>query len=186
MRLVSAILLVVTAVLSAMPQSSASSAQRKFRHIEQNGKRAKPDQTPTVLTEAEVNAYLASGSYDFPQGVKSVRLKGTPGTIEALTRVDFDAITASRRSANPLLMLFTGTHDVRVVARAEGSGGMGEVHVDTVEMDGVRVPRAALEFFIERYVTPKHPQARLDTRFKLPHKIDLARIGSGQVTVTQK
>jgi hypothetical protein len=176
------------AALSAFPQtqSSSSSAQRKFQHIEQNAKLQHPDQTPTVLTEAEVNAYFASGTVDLPQGVKSVRLKGKPGVIDALTRVDFDEITASRRSMNPLLMLFTGTHDVHVVARAKGSGGMGEVHVVSVEIDGVAVPRVALQFFVERYVTPKHPQVDMDSRFKLPYKIDLAVVGEGDLTLTQK
>jgi hypothetical protein len=176
------------ATLSAVPQtqSSSSSAQRKFDHIEQNAKLQHPDQTPTVLTETEVNAYLAAGNVDLPQGVKSVRFQGKPGIVEATTRVDFDEITASRRSANPLLMLFTGTHDVHVVARAKGSVGMGETHVQSVEIDGVAVPRAALQFFVLRYITPKYPEVGLDTRFKLPYKIDIATVGDGNLTITQK
>ena len=171
----------------AFPQTQPlASAERKFQHIEQNARLGHPDQTPTVLTEDEVNAYLASGHVDLPEGVKSVRFRGKVGVIEALTRVDFDEITASRRSSNPLLRLFTGTHNVHVVARAKGAGGMGQVHVDSVEIDGVSVPRAALQFFLERYITPKHPEVALDTTFKLPYKIDIAIVGSEKLTITQK
>ncbi len=169
-----------------MHQSAAASAQRKFDHIQQNATREHPDQTPTIFTEREINAYLASGKAELPTGVKSVQFKGTPGVITALARVDFDEITASRRSSNPLLSLFTGTHDLEVVAHGAGSGGMGTIHVDSVSMDGVRVPRAALEFFLDRYVTPKYPQVKLDSRFKLPYKIDVAIVGQAQLTLTQK
>jgi hypothetical protein len=171
----------------AFPQTQPSaSAQRKFQHIEQNAKLRQPDQTPTVLTQSEVNAYLASGEVNLPEGVKSVRFQGKPGMIEAFARVDFDQITASRRSSNPLLRLFTGTHDLHVMARAKGAGGMGEAHVESVEMDGVTVPRAALQFFLERYITPKYPEVALDTSFRLPYKIDLAIVGDQQLTITQK
>ncbi len=181
-------LVVCLTTLLAFPQtrSAAGSAQRKFQHIEQNAKLQHPDQTRTVLSEDEVNAYLASGQVDLPEGVKSVRFHGKPGVVESFIRVDFDQITASRRSSNPLLMLFTGTHDLHVVARTFGAGGMGEAHVQSVEMDGVTVPRAALQFFVERYVTPQHPDVRLDTRFRLPYKIDTATVGSQKLTITQK
>jgi hypothetical protein len=182
----SIILCCAAVVAFPLPQGPAASAEKKFRHIERNGKLQNPDQTPTVLTEEEVNAYFAAGKVELPDGVKSVRFRSRPGMIDALARVDFDQITASRRSANPLLLLFTGTHNVRVLARAAGAGGIGEVHVQAVEIDGVGVPRAALEFFLERYVTPRHPQVRMDTRFKLPHKLDLAIVGSEKLTVTQK
>jgi len=169
----------VGSATESMYRSAADSGERKFRHIERNGQLSRPDQTPTVLTDREVNAYLATGKVEFPVGVKSVRFMGKPGVIQAVTRVNFDEITASQGSLNPLLALFKGTHDVSVTARGEASGGMATVHVESVEMNGVRIPRAALEFFLDRYVTPNYPEVMLDTRFELPHKIDLAIVGDG-------
>ncbi len=169
-----------------MYRSAAASAERKLQHIQENGRRTRPDQTPTVLTENEVNAYFASGKVRLPQGVKSVVFHGNRGVIDAVARVDFDEITAARRSANPLLMLFRGVHDVRVVANAQASGGTAEVHVQSVEIDGVTVPRRALEYFIDRYIKPKYPEVGLESRFKLSHRIDTATVGNGELTVTQK
>src|SRR5690349_15384402 len=170
----------------AMYQSATASADRKFEHIEQNAQQQPPDQKPTVLTEREVNAYVNSSNVKLPTGVKSVRFSGRPGVIDATARVDFDEITASRRSGNPLLSLFSGVHDVHAIARADGSGGQGRVEIQSVDLDGTTIPRMALEYFVSKYVTPKYPNVGMDSTFKLPYRIDTAVVGQGTLTVTQK
>jgi hypothetical protein len=170
----------------AIYQAEAKSAQKNFDHIEQNGARAKPDQTPTVITENQLNAWFASGQAKLPQGVKKLQLRGNPGVISGTAFVDFDEITAGRRSGNPLLGLFTGTHQVEATAHAQGSAGQGQVHIDSVSLDGVPVPRVALQFFVDKYIKPKHPEIGLDTTFQLPNKIDIATVGVRNLTITQK
>ncbi|MFB3915499.1 MAG: hypothetical protein ACE14M_02140 [Terriglobales bacterium] len=170
----------------AMYTAAADSAARKFQHIQQNASRENPDQTPTVFSEREINAYLASGRVKLPKGVRKVRLTGTPGVIIADARVDFDEITQSRRAANPLLALFTGVHDVHAESHAKGSGGRGHVRIDSVAFDGITVPRVALEYFVDRYIKPKHPNLGMDSTFQLPARVDLAIVGLHKLTVTQK
>jgi hypothetical protein len=166
--------------------NAAARAEAKFQHIQENGERERPDQTPTVFSELEINSYLNSGKVKLPTGVQRVQFAGRPETIEATATVDFDAITASRRSSNPLLSLFRGVHDVHATARADGSGSEGHVHIRSLDIDGVGVPRMALEFFVDRYVTPKYPGVGLDSTFKLPARIDIVKIGDQKMTVTQK
>jgi len=170
----------------AMYQAAARSAQKKFDHIRQNGTLPHPDQTPTKLSENEINAWLASGEARLPQGVKKLQVRGEPGIINAIAFVDFDEITAGRRSGNPFLSMFRGTHEVEAQAHAQGSGGEGQVHIDSVSLDGVEIPRMALEFFVEKYIQPKHPDIGIDSTFKLPYRIDIAIVGSHQLTMTQK
>jgi hypothetical protein len=170
----------------AMYAAQANSCQQKFDHLRQNGSKAKPDQTPTVFSEGEINAWLSSGNAQLPQGVKKLQLHGEPGIIRATAYVDFDAITAGKRSNNPLLYLFRGTHEVQATAHAGGNAGQGEVHIDSVSIDGVGVPRMALEYFVERYITPKHPEIGIDSRFTLPYRIDTATVGDRKLTVIQK
>lgn len=170
----------------AMYQQAAASAERKFEHLQRNAQQAHPDQTPTQFTEREINAYLSSGRVQLPKGVQRAQFTGTPGNITADARVDFDAITANRKSANPLLSLFSGTHDVEIKAHGSGSGGQARTHIDSVSIDGVSVPRIALEFFIDHYLTPKYPQASLDPVFTMPARIDTAAVGMHTLTVTQK
>lgn len=164
----------------------ADSLQAKLDHIQQNAERAHPDQTPTVMTEEEVNDYIASGRIVLPQGVKKLRMEGRSGVVTAFLNVDFDEIRGGQKSANPLLSVFNGRHDVRVEADAAGNGGQGKVSVREVSIDGFNVPRMALEYFVSKYVTPKYPNIGIDSQFQLPDKVDLATVGYHKLTVTQK
>jgi hypothetical protein len=164
----------------------ADSMQAKLAHIRENGERPNPDQTPTVLTEEEVNDYLASGRVTLPQGVKKVSMEGRTGVVTAFLTVNFDEIRAGQSSSNPLLSVFSGQHDVRVEGDAAASGGQGTVHVREVSIDGFTVPRMALEFFVSKYITPKYPDIGLDSKFKLPNRVDTATVGYHKLTLTQK
>ena len=164
----------------------AASMQNKLDYIQQNGARLQPDPRPTVMTEEEVNDYIASGQVKLPQGVKKVRLQGASGVVTAFLTVNFDEIKAGQKSSSPLLGLFSGTHDVTVEADAQGIGGQGKVHVKTVYLDGTEIPHMALQFFVEHYVTSKYPNVGLDSQFQLPDRIDTATVGYHKLTVTQK
>src|SRR5947209_4154675 len=110
----------------------AQSLQTKLNRIQQNGERSNPDQTPTVMTEEEINDYIASGGIVLPQGVKKLRLEGRSGVVTAFLNVDFDEIRGGQNLSNPMLSIFSGRHDVRVEADAAGSGREGKVHVRDV------------------------------------------------------
>jgi hypothetical protein len=164
----------------------AESLQTKLDHIQENGQQQRPDETPTVMTEEEINSYIASGKVVLPQGVKKLRMEGRSGIVTAFLNVDFDEIRAGQKSANPMLSVFSGQHDVRVEANAAGSGGQGQVNVRDVSIDGFSVPRMALEYFVSKYITPKYPNVGIDSKFQLPDKIDMATVGYHKVTITQK
>ncbi len=185
------LVLVAGVALAQTPKQSRHSAafqsmQRKLDYITRNGELVKPDQNPTVITADEANAYFAEGGVKFPVGVKSVTLRSTPGVIIAQTRIDFDEITASHRSMNPLLMVFTGLHDVEIVTRASVSGHTGTVEVQQVSIDDLEVPHMALQYFVERYVTPKYPGIGLTSKFGMPARIDVATVGANSASVAQK
>ena len=65
---------------TSQPSSSghrlADSLQTKLDHIQANGEQAHPDQAPTVMTEEEVNDYIAAGRIVLPQGVKKLKMEG--------------------------------------------------------------------------------------------------------------
>jgi hypothetical protein len=170
---------------TAASDSAAASAQHKVDHIKANGALAKPDPTPTVFTEQEINAYISSGKVQLPEGVQSVHLVGLDGVVTGTANVDFDKVR-SGRSSNPLLSMFSGVHEVEVEAHAHGSNKTGIVHVDSVALDGVEVPDFLLELFIKKYVQPKYPEVGMDTRVALPDNIDSATIGKHTLTVIQK
>jgi hypothetical protein len=100
--------------------------------------------------------------------------------------VNFDELKAGQKSSNPLLGMFSGTHDVTVESDAKGVSREGTVNVKSVYLDGTEIPRMALEFFVEHYITPKYPNVGLDSQFQLPNRIDTATVGYHKLTVTQK
>ncbi|MBZ5598303.1 MAG: hypothetical protein LAN83_08275 [Acidobacteriia bacterium] len=176
----------LTAQTTSVDSSAVTSMERKLERIKSNGALPHPDQTPTEFTEHEINAYLASGKVKLPVGVRSVHLEGQPEIVTGTARVDFDQLKAGRRSSNPLLSVFTGIHDVVVVAHAHGAGGQAFVNVDSVSLDNVDIPRFVLQMFVDKYLQPKYPNIGLDSRFALPNRIDTARVGAHKLTVTQK
>jgi hypothetical protein len=182
------VLLAIPALLFAAPESlpsPAASMQRKLDYLEKNAAQSKPDPAPTQFSEQEVNAYVASGAVKLPRGVRSLRLMGSIGVITAYAKINFDEITAGRPS-NPLLRLFSGMHDVMVVAHSRGLHGEGLVDVDSVSIDDIEVPRFALQLFVEKYLQPKYPNLGLHSHFALPERIDTATVGSHRLIVTQK
>lgn len=178
----------LAAAVPASPRNSpeAAALARKLDRIEANGKSRHPDQSPTILKEQEVNAYLASDQIQLPAGVESVKLQAEPGIINGTARVDFDRVREGAHSTNPLLSIFSGVHEVLVATHAHGAGGQGYVHVDLVSLDGIEVPKFVLELFVEKYLQPKYPQIGIDSRFALPDRIDTATVGQHQITLTQK
>jgi hypothetical protein len=179
---------VASASLATSPRNApeVSTFEKKVQHLESNAKAKHPDPTPTILTEPEVNAYLASDQIKLPAGVESVKLQALPGIINGTAHVDFDRVRAGTHSSNPLLSIFTGVHEVAVATHSHGAGGQGYVHVDSVSLDGVEVPNFLLQLFVEKYLQPKYPQIGIDSRFALPDRIDTAAVGSHQVTLVQK
>jgi hypothetical protein len=158
----------------------------RLHHIQQNGISATPDSAPTVLPDDEGNAYFAAGRVKLPASVQQLRYSTTPDTVNAVARVDFDALTQNSTSNNPLLSLFSGVHDVRVIAGAAAQNGTATVTAQSVEIDGVTVPRVALEYFVKKYLTSKYPNVGMISRFKLPSRVDSAKVETAKVTLSQR
>jgi hypothetical protein len=160
--------------------------EAKLHYVETNARAVRPDPRPTVFSEREVNSYLASDRVKLPAGVESVELAGAPQVITGKSKVDFDRVRQGAHSSNPLLSIFSGVHDVLVVAHAYGAQGKGYVHVDSVSLDGVEVPRFVLQLFLEHFLQPRYPELGLDSEFRLPDRVDAARVGMHQLSVIQK
>ena len=158
----------------------------RLHHIQQNGMSATPDTAPTVLPDDEGNAYFAAGRVKLPASVQQLRYSTTPGTVNAIARIDFDVLTQNSTSNNPLLSFFSGVHDVRVVADASAQNGTATVTAQSVEIDGIQVPRMALEYFVKKYLTSKFPNVGMTSHFKLPSRVDSAKVESAKVIVYQR
>jgi hypothetical protein len=182
------LLLVASATAQNNAQHSAEyrSADRKIAAMDAYDAGASRAGRVTVLTDAEMNAFFAEGGVKWPDGVSDVKIDDQPAVVNGSGQVDFDKVTAKNRSSNPMLALFSGVHTVRVTAQLMGIKGRASVKVQSVSLDGLEIPRMALEFFIEKYLQPKYPEADLDTTFGMPDRIDSAIVGDHQITITQR
>jgi len=160
--------------------------QQKIQHLRENAAKSKPDPKSTELTEPEVNAYFNEGGVKLPKGVSNVHLTSQPGVIDGHAQVNFEAIMQGKGSTNPLLSLFSGTHDVHIVAQATGSAGTGSIRVQSAYLDGIELPQMVLQFFAQHYLTPKYPNVGVTSTFKLPLRIDSAVVEAGRVELVQK
>jgi hypothetical protein len=193
MKSLTSLLVLMALVLPAVGQRAKSgthskaysSAEQKFNRIQSDANGGKTQ--TTTFTADEISAYVNEGGVTLPNGVENVKFSGKSGTVTGVTRVDFDKITAGKSSMNPLMLLFSGQHDVTVTADAQGQGGHATVNVQTVEIDGVTVPRAALEFFVSKYLQPKYGNTvGLNNNFAMPSHVDSAVVGNNTLTLTQK
>ena len=107
-------------------------------------------------------------------------------TVCFVARIDFDVLTQNSTSSNPLLSLFSGVHDVRVIADASAQHGTATVTAQSVEIDGISIPRAALEYFVRKYLTSRFPNVGMTSHFKLPSRVDSAKVDSAKVIVYQR
>jgi hypothetical protein len=163
------------------------SAVQKFAWLGENGRSANPSTRPTLLTADEWNAYLNEGGVKMADGVSKIRITSEPGVAHGEAEIDFDRLTANRTRSNPFLALFTGKHQVTATAHLSAANGIVSLQVDSVEFDGVEVPRLALEYFANRYLRPKYGNAYgMDSTFALHNRIDTAMTGPNRVTIMQR
>jgi hypothetical protein len=190
MKLAALCALLAVAASAQEPQlktrPAAEAMQRKLTAIRRNAQRPLPAPVTTNLPEAEVNDWFASRYAQLPKGVKTLRLSGLNGQVTANARIDFDEITGGAAASNPLLAMFRGVHQVDVVATGQAGAGQATLHVQSVVLDGVAIPRVVLQLFLENFVRPRYPNVGIDTRFTPGYRIDSATIGEHALTVVQK
>ena len=179
-------LLLTLVAASSSSASPKASMEQKLAYLQKNSEQPHPDPKPSQFKEQEINDYIAGGGVKLPAGVESLRLEGMASVVTAYTKVDFDQVHAGSHSMNPLLSIFSGLHDVVVVAHGEGVHGEATVHIDSVTLDGVEVPNFLIGLFAEKFIQPKHPNLGVDSRFALPERIDNATVGTHVLTVQQK
>ncbi len=164
------------------------SMDKKIAVIETNSSNPPAQPQTTTITQDELNAYLTEGGITVPKGLSNVKVEFSPGTVHASSQVDFDQLSEGHNGGgNPIFSaLFSGTHDVEADGQASGTNGQGTVTIETVKLDGVPIPKSALQYLIQHYVKPKYPNAGITSTFNLPEKIETATVQQSQVALTQK
>lgn len=175
MRVVAAITvaLVTAAGLAAVSRTDYLSAKKKFQAIDKET--MKPG-SRVAITSNELNAYVQTELPTVaPRGIRDpkVELLGD-NTATGRAKIDFVKLrSAGGKSPGWLFRkLFEGERDVAVTTQIRSANGQATVDLKKVEVSGVPIQGAALDFLVDNYLTPNYPDAKIGRPFKLHKRVD--------------
>jgi hypothetical protein len=128
-----------------------------------------------VFTSAELNAWgRAKAAQVVPEGLRQARLELGNGTATAYALVDFLKLRhAAGVETNWLVAkLIEGEKPLKVAASIQSAKGRATVHLTRVELGGIVVSGAALDFLIQTFFMPLYPDAKIDQPFELADGLD--------------
>jgi len=145
----------------------------------------------TVLTQNELNAFLAYDAHDqLPKGVLDpvITIVGT-GRLSGRALVDLDAVRGQYKPTTMLdpANLLTGRVPVTAVGLLKTANGTGRFELESATLSGVPIPKTLLQQVVNYYSrSPQNPSGiSLDTPFPLPARIREIQVEPGQAVVIQ-
>jgi hypothetical protein len=161
--------------------------QRKFQQIE---KKQVKHGSRIPITAQELNAYVeAELPKVAPAGVRrpSVELIGN-NTASGAALIDFVKLRSAQGKAPNWIVrkLLEGEHEVEVTARVRSAGGKAVVDVERVEVAGLPISGAALDFLIENYLVPNYPEAKIGKPFDLKYGMERIEVMPGTAYVVMR
>jgi hypothetical protein len=168
------------AVATAAGFDSYTSARQKLDSIDSD---RLPPGARVRLTSQELDAYAA---HEAPDGVRNLRLElPEPGVAKGSAVVDFGRVRRSQ--GHPpgwlLAMVLNGERPVSVTARIRSGGGTATVDIQRVEISGMVIDGATLDFLIQNVLLPLYPTAVVGRQFELGHRVDRLEVQRGSVDV---
>lgn len=186
--------IIAAATLSADTRASKHDAEllkQKVATIQEVAARPAKKVVRTMVTENEVNSYLA---YDagpvLPAGVldPTVSIIGT-GRLSGRAVVDLDAVRKAKKSTSmfdPMSYLM-GKVPITAAGTFTTNQGVGHFQLESAAVGGVPVPKVVLQEIVSYYSrTPENPAGfGLDDPFALPARIREIQVLRGQAIIVQ-
>ena len=168
-------------------RSDYLAVKQKFQAIERSQVKAG---SRIAIPARELNEYVRTELPQVaPAGIRqpSVELHGN-NLATGRAMIDFVKLrSAQGKSPNWLMrQLFEGEHEVAVTTRLQSGGGTATVHIQKVEVGGVPIQGAALDFLIRNYLRPNYPDAKIGQPFPLKYKMERLEVQPGIAYVVMK
>jgi hypothetical protein len=170
-------------IASAAVDPAAVNVTRKLDII-QSG-RAKPG-AMFVFTSAELNAWVrVKAPMVVPEGLRQPRLEMGNGTAIGYALVDFLKMQHSAGIETNWLVskLIQGEKRVMATASIQSAKGRATVHLIRVEVGGLAVSGATLDFLIDTFFRPLYPDAKIDEPFELSDRVDRIEVTPAEARV---
>lgn len=179
------VLLLATTALYGT-RAEYATVRQKFQSIE---RQAQPGSRVPISSQ-ELNAYVQTELPRVaPAGVRKpwVQLQGN-NTATGGILVDFVRVRSAKgQSTNWFLRkLLEGERELKVTALVRSGGGTATVDIQRVEVGGLPIQGAALDFLIKNYLRPNYPEAKIGQPFKLHKRVDRLEVQPGMAYVVMK
>jgi hypothetical protein len=138
------------------------------------------------FTSAELNAWARmKAPMIVPDGFRQPRLVLGNGEASASALIDFLKVRdASGIATNWLVAkLIQGEKLVRARATIQSARGQATVHLVRVEIGGLTVTGAPLDFLVQNFFRPFYPNARIDEPFELAGDVDRIEVTPAEARV---
>ncbi len=178
-----AILMLAASAFLSAADPLAEGVSRKLDLI-QSGQ-SKPG-SMVRFTPAELNAWVrVKAPAIVHDGFRSPRLQLGSGAATATALIDFLKVRqASGTETNWLVAkLIQGEKLVRASASIQSDHGRATVHLQRVEIGGVAVTGAPLDFLVENFLLPFYPDAKIDQPFDLAGNVDRIEVTPAEARV---
>ena len=172
-------------------RKDATSLKQKIATITAQGEKPAAQPRRTMVTESEVNSYIAYEARDqVPTGVVDpyISIVGG-GRVAGRATVDLDAV---RKQKNPTSLLdpmnyLMGRLQVTAAGVLRASNGVARFELQSTSVGGVPVPKLILQEIVSYYSrTPQNPAGiNLDDPFELPARIREIQVNQGQAIIVQ-
>ena len=149
---------------------------------------AKPGSV-VAFTVAELNAWgRAKAAEVVPEGLRQPHLELGNGTATAYALVDFLKLRhAAGVETNWLVArLIEGEKPLKVMAGIQSANGRATVHLTRVEIGGIAVSGAPLDFLIQTFFMPLYPDAKIDKPFEMADGVDRIAVAPAEARVYMK
>ena len=176
---------------AAPSRDDAARLRQKVTAIVERGMAPKAAPASTVVTEREVNAYLAYDSAaDIPAGIANPRLViHGERRVSATAIVDLDAVRAQHKSKGLLdpMNYVSGKLPVAAAGLLDARDGLARFTLESASVSGVPIPKMVLEEVVGYYTrSPQYPEGiDIDDPFPLPARIRHIEVRRGEALVVQ-
>jgi hypothetical protein len=181
---------VTGAAASSLSQAHAERFSRKVTQILEHAEVEATSPRRTVVTEVELNAFLAADAREYlPTSVTRpvVAMLG-PARVSGSAIVDLDVVRGNSGGGwlDPLSYL-SGRLPVVATGTIDSRSGVARLLLERTEIGGVAVPPSLLQEIVSFYTrSDEYPRGvRLDEPFDLPARIERIEIVRGQAVVVQ-
>lgn len=177
----------LAAVTLAATRTDYVNVKRKFQSIETQ--QAKPG-SRIAISSQELNAYVQTELPQVaPPGIRNphVVLHGA-NTATGSALIDFLKLRSAQGQSTNWIMrkLLEGEREVKVTTSISSANGMATVNIQRVEVGGIPIQGATLDFLIRNYLIPNYPEAKIGQPFGLHHRVDHVEVAAGVAYVVLK